>query len=87
MAIKRKIEKLESTKSIDEYASEIQSIGIEILPITATYLEFYEQIPLNNEHRDPFDGLFIATAFLENLAIITDDAKFKWYSTFIKVIW
>ena len=87
IAIKRKIGKLELSQNIEAYTIEIVRIGIKILPISPTHLEAYDQIPMNLEHRDPFDRLLIATAFAENLIVITDDDKFKWYNYFVQTLW
>ena len=86
MTIKRKIGKLELSKSIGGYADEIERIGVKILPIKTIYLDSYENIPLFADHRDPFDRLLIATAFAKNLVIITDDNKFEWYNNFVEII-
>lgn len=87
IAIKRKIGKLELSQNIEAYTIEIVRIDIEILPISPSYLEAYNQTPMNLEHRDPFDRLLIATAFAENLIVITDDHKFKWYNYFVQILW
>lgn len=87
IAIKRKIGKLELSQNIETYTIEIVRIGIKILPISPAHLEAYDQIPMNLEHRDPFDRLLIATAFAENLIVITDDHKFKWYNYFVQILW
>ena len=87
IAIKKKIGKLELTKSINEYITEIERIGIILLPIKKEYLDSYDQISLLSNHRDPFDRLILATAFSEKLIIISADEKFYEYTDIIEVVW
>lgn len=39
----------------------------------------YSELPLKNEHRDPFDRLLIHTAIRNNLILISKDKKFEQY--------
>jgi len=87
IAIKKKIGKLELTKSINEYITEIERIGIILLPIKKEYLDSYDQIPLFSDHRDPFDRLILATAFSEKFIVISADEKFVQYKDTIEVVW
>jgi len=57
------------------------------LPVSQNYIFGYNNIPLVDEHRDPFDRLMIATAAFEKLDIITADAKFANYTKLINIIW
>ncbi len=80
IVIKRAIGKFpEITLSVPELVSQIKTDGFEILPTTETHLAAYEQIPLLNDHRDPFDRLLIATAQAEAVPLISADEKFKSY--------
>ena len=87
IAIKVKIGKLELHTSIHQFYQDTIKDLITILPISERYLSIYHQIPLLEEHRDPFDRLIIATAFADKLSIITADNKFPLYSDFIDIIW
>lgn len=87
MAIKKKTGKLSLSRNIEDYANELQRIGISLLPIKISHLDTYERIPLHSDHRDPFDRLLIATALYENLAIISVDEKFELYKDEIKIVW
>ncbi|WP_221394544.1 type II toxin-antitoxin system VapC family toxin [Dyadobacter sp. NIV53] len=87
IAIKKKIGKLELTKSINEYITEIERIGIILLPIKKEYLDSYDQISLLPNHRDPFDRLILATAFSEKFTLISADEKFYQYNNIIEVVW
>jgi len=87
ITIKKKIGKLELTKSINAYITEIERIGIILLPIKKEYLDSYDQISLLSNHRDPFDRLILATAFSEKFIIISADEKFYEYTDIIEVVW
>jgi len=56
---------------------EMWQTGIILLPIKDDYLDNYDNIPLFENHRDPFDRLILATAFTEKLQVISADEKFK----------
>jgi PIN domain nuclease of toxin-antitoxin system len=60
---------------------------IQILPISAQHIFMYQNIPIVEDHKDPFDKLIIATAITEDLDIITADAKFVYYKDLINTIW
>ncbi|SKC17941.1 type II toxin-antitoxin system VapC family toxin [Dyadobacter psychrophilus] len=87
IAIKKKIGKLELSKSISEYIQELERIGITILPISDTALNCYEIIPYISGHGDPFDRLILATAMSESLVVISADEKFEKYKDIVKILW
>ena len=87
ITIKQNIGKLELSKSIQEYMDEVQRIGIILLPIKDEYLNNYNNIPLFENHRDPFDRLILATAFTEKLQILSTNNKFQLYRDIVNVIW
>ncbi|WP_202406078.1 PIN domain-containing protein [Hufsiella ginkgonis] len=47
----------------------------------------YGDIPLIEQHRDPFDRLLIATAMEENADILSADEKVSLYPEIVRVIW
>jgi PIN domain nuclease of toxin-antitoxin system len=51
------------------------------------HLYNYNNIPLVQDHRDPFDRLLISTAIVENAIILSADEKFKQYSEYINILW
>ena len=87
ITIKQNIGKLELSKSIQEYMDEVQRIGIILLPVKDEYLNNYNNIPLFENHSDPFDRLILATAFTEKLQILSTDNKFQLYRDIVNVIW
>ena len=86
ITIKQNIGKLELSKSIQEYMDEVQRIGIILLPVKDEYLNNYNNIPLFENHRDPFDRLILATAFTEKLQILSTNNKFQLYRDIVNVI-
>jgi PIN domain nuclease of toxin-antitoxin system len=87
IAIKKKIGKLDTTRSATEIVQEMTSVlAIQLLPILPHHLEAYQSIPLYEDHRDPFDRLLLASAFADNLALISDDSKFERYTPLISLI-
>ncbi len=88
ISIKVKLGKLHlSTVTLEDfYLEAIDKAKFTFLPITNQHIHHYQNIPLLEQHRDPFDRLLIATANIENLAIISADEKLKLYPEFIEVI-
>lgn len=79
IAIKSSLGKLELLRPFDQLIPEQLEINeIDVLPIELSHLSRIINLPLH--HRDPFDRLIIAQSIVENLPIITSDAKFQQYS-------
>ena len=55
----------------------IADLGLIILPITVETANVQSDLPWH--HRDPFDRLIIAQAFVENVAIVSSDSIFDDY--------
>ncbi|MCU0339674.1 MAG: type II toxin-antitoxin system VapC family toxin [Spirosomaceae bacterium] len=87
MAIKLRLQKLKLTKSLSEIYHDVLISEIGILPINQFHVFNYENIPLIDTHRDPFDRMLIATAQYEKLVLISIDDKFAHYTDVITVIW
>jgi PIN domain nuclease of toxin-antitoxin system len=87
MAIKLKIGKLFLVNSLQEYFGILTLRNVVILPISATHLFEYENVPMITGHHDPFDRLIISTAIVENLPIVTIDKQFDNYKELIQIIW
>jgi PIN domain nuclease of toxin-antitoxin system len=83
IAIKKMIGKLDTSRSATEILQEMTRVlAIQLLPILPHHLDAYQSIPLFEDHRDPFDRLLIASAFADNLILISDDGKFERYTPF-----
>lgn len=88
IAIKQKIGKLADflSDTNDVYKQAVMD-DLVFLPIRNRHIYSYQQIPLKDEHRDPFDRLIIATAVQENAIILTVDKNFGLYSDIVLVEW
>ena len=87
IAIKQKIGRLDTSRTPTEIYQEMTRVlAMQLLPILPHHLDAYRSIPLFEDHRDPFDRLLIASAYADNLILISDDGKFEWYAAFITLI-
>jgi len=81
IAIKNRIGKLPLPKGIEEIYKGINSFGYGFSSIDSTHIKAYNALPLL--HRDPFDGMLIATAIVEDFIIVTADENIQKYD----VLW
>ncbi len=87
IAIKQKIGKLpELDFSISDLVGLIERDDFNLLMLQNKHIEAYSQIPFLANHRDPFDRLLLATALSENMAIMSADENFKFYTPQISVV-
>lgn len=78
IAIKYALGKLPLPMSPREYMlSRMEGSDIKALPITHAHALQVAELP--KHHRDPFDRLLIVQANMENLALLSADAKFSDY--------
>ncbi len=88
IAIKQKLGKLpELVPAISEIAERLIEDGIELIPLAVRHISAYDQIPLFDDHRDPFDRLILATALAERMPVISADEKFTRYRDVVELIW
>ncbi len=79
IAIKQKIGKLfDLDLPIKSLVEIILKDNFNILPIENKHIDAYADIPLLENHKDPFDRLILATAFNENIPLISADGNFKY---------
>jgi PIN domain nuclease of toxin-antitoxin system len=84
VSIKIKTGKLNTLGSSCVYVhDEMESYGMELLPIRYEHILALEILPLH--HKDPFDRLLIAQAMAESIPILTRDEKFPLYP--VELIW
>jgi len=81
ISIKNRIGKLSLPNGLFDVFAEVEMNGFGIIGINQGCLETYNTLPLL--HRDPFDGIIIATAFLRKMTIITADENIQKYD----VLW
>ena len=88
IAIKQKIGKLpQFLATITDVHQQALKDNFTFLPIDNKHVEAYKEIPLLEDHRDPFDRLLIATAYVEKVEVMSGDKNFGLYPDFIKVQW
>ncbi|MEC4803787.1 MAG: type II toxin-antitoxin system VapC family toxin [Jaaginema sp. PMC 1079.18] len=80
IAIKLNIGKLSTESTYLEILEQIDFLKINILEITRDDLISYKNLPLNRDHKDPFDRILIAQSTNYSLTLITADPKFNSYS-------
>jgi PIN domain nuclease of toxin-antitoxin system len=75
IAIKKAIGKLDLPQG--DYLNELTVHRFTALDITTQHALAVEHLP--HHHKDPFDRLLIAQAQIENLVLVTADARIKQY--------
>jgi PIN domain nuclease of toxin-antitoxin system len=83
IAIKNRIGKLPLPYGINGIYSELHQNGIGVVGVYRSHVETYNTLPLI--HRDPFDGIIVATAITENMIIVTSDEEVQKYE--VSWIW
>ena len=87
IAIKQTIGKLTNlTVSIQDVISVAMSDDFRFIPLDHSAISAYSDVPLHDEHRDPFDRLIIATAKVNRLTLLSADQKFQLYTDYIPLI-
>ncbi|MCL2199275.1 MAG: PIN domain-containing protein [Defluviitaleaceae bacterium] len=64
-------------KGISETFLKTVALGVGQIGLDHRHIETYSTLPLL--HRDPFDGIIVATAIVENMTIITTDENIQKY--------
>jgi len=77
IAIKNRIGKLPFPNGIADIFYGVEVMGYGMAKVEHSHFEAYAELPLI--HRDPFDGMIIATAIAEDMAIITADENIQKY--------
>ena len=78
ISIKNRIGKLPLPNGVSEIFDEVEKNGFSFIGVDRQCVEIYNTLPLT--HRDPFDGIIIATAIIENLTIVTADENIQKYN-------
>ncbi|MCL2378021.1 MAG: type II toxin-antitoxin system VapC family toxin, partial [Defluviitaleaceae bacterium] len=78
-----RIGKLPLPEGMQGILSAIRARGFGIIGLDYLHIEAYNTLPLI--HRDPFDGIIIATALAEKMSIITADENIQKYD--VSWIW
>ena len=83
IAIKTGKNKLAMQNEYDDLLDVLNSLDIEVLPITFVDTQIYKNLPLH--HGDPFDRMIISQAINNSLTIIGCDQSFNNYP--IQILW
>ncbi|NJK35273.1 MAG: type II toxin-antitoxin system VapC family toxin [Oscillatoriales cyanobacterium SM2_2_1] len=83
IAIKLTIGKLNLQFAFQELPDFLDSLEIEVLPLSFEDLNDYVNLPLH--HKDPFDRILIAQAINRSLPLVSKDHEFDAYP--IEKIW
>ncbi len=78
IAIKAGLGKLEADVGAVARAAEAE--GMERLGLGTAHLETYQRLPRRDDHGDPFDRMLVAQAMVEDVPILTSDAKLGRYA-------
>ena len=65
ITIKFRLDKIRLIKPLTEIYQDTLAAEIQILPITYAHILAYQEVPLIDSHRDPFDRQLIAIAYEE----------------------
>jgi PIN domain nuclease of toxin-antitoxin system len=87
ISVKISIEKLELPDSLRETISKSTLSQIETIGITENHTVTYGQLPVFDNHKDPFDRMILATALTEGYALISADPKFSLYNKLVQLVW
>ena len=79
IAIKYSIGKLELKGTYQSWLQRVRQIGFIDLKISDQHLSMLATLPMQPNHRDPFDRLLIAQALADDLTLISRDGKFAAY--------
>jgi PIN domain nuclease of toxin-antitoxin system len=85
IAIKMNIGKLQLNCTFDDLLLRLSHIQAEILPIQIEDTQAYLNLPLFQNHRDPFDRMLVAQTLARSMDLVSGDTKFDLYS--IQRVW
>ncbi len=63
-----------------DIVSELEKVGVSIEPLQNKHLQTLSKLPIENDHRDPFDRIIIAQAISDKIALVSSDRKFLSYA-------
>ena len=77
LSVKARLGKMPERGSV--LFSEAEASSLTVLAISGPHLQALEGIEARADHKDPFDLLILAQAIVEDLVLVTRDAKLKQY--------
>ena len=72
--------------NIEQFAGNVEKHGFEWLIIKNAHLLAVAELPLIEDHKDPFDRLLVAQSSNEPLLFLTADKRLARYGETVKVI-
>ncbi|WP_412465505.1 type II toxin-antitoxin system VapC family toxin [Pedobacter sp. KLB.chiD] len=88
ISIKQSLGKLpEFSVTVEDIYNQALLDGFTFLSIENSSIFNYNNVPLLNEHRDPFDRLLISSAIQQDATLLSADEKFKLYPTILQLFW
>lgn len=85
IALKVNIGKLTLLTSIEMMQLNLINLNIQEIPITFEDAATYTSLPINPDHRDPFDRMLVAQAIHRSLPLVSKDEDLDFYQ--IQRIW
>lgn len=82
ISIKSALGKLDADPA--EVLSAVEPAGFDHLPITGEHAAHVAKLP--HLHKDPFDRLLVAQAWVERMILLTDDDTMGGYGDFVEVV-
>ena len=84
LVVKRSAGKLRL--DITRFEHEISAAGFEWLAITPDHLLACDALPVQAEHRDPFDRLLVSQAISERMTLLTADRMLPIYGSAVRLV-
>lgn len=84
MAVKRGTGKLHL--DLPRFVTHMEADGFRWLAIENRHLLEVAELPISEDHKDPFDRLLVAQSLSEPLILLTTDAKLARYGSTVRVV-
>ena len=68
------------------FAEQVEAMGFAWLPIDNAHILKLAELPIFDDHRDPFDRLLVAQSLAEPLILLTVDSKLARYGSTIRAL-
>jgi PIN domain nuclease of toxin-antitoxin system len=68
------------------FCQRVAADGFSWPPIENAHILQFADLPVFNDHKDPFDRLLVAQALSEPLILLTADAKLARYGTTVRIV-
>lgn len=79
IAIKLNINRIKLTDKFSIFRDYLDKLNFIKIGLKNIHFDYYVNLPIYKNHRDPFDRMIISQSITENLPIISADTKFDLY--------